>query len=147
MRHSATLSGLHTMEYQMPKKQTIKQMKAELARLTKFIEGAGERTTAPSTGSCRVIGYRNDKNSDEYDMEYTFMEFVDENNAPLGSPRGNSEAEELLKAIKAVRYGATKRGKARFDKGAAAWSIQSEHVPSFVVLGTKNAKGVFKASK
>lgn len=131
----------------MPKAQTIKQMKAELARLTKFIEGAAPVSTSTSTVGCRVIGYRNDKNSDEYNMEYTFMEFVDESNAPLGSPRGNSEAEELLKGIKAVRYGATKRGKARFDKGAGAWSIQSEHVPSFVIMGTKNAKGVFKAAK
>jgi len=130
----------------MPRKQTVASMKKELARLNAFISDA-EGTTAPSTGSCRVIGYRNDANSEEYNQEYTYMEFVDSDNKPLGSPRGNSEAEELLKGIKAVRYGATKRGKARFDKGAAAWSIQTEHVPSFVVMGTKNAKGVFKASK
>jgi len=128
-------------------KTQLKKAKAELAKLNAFI-AAAEGTKAPSsTVGCRVIGYRNDHNSDEYGTEYTYMEFVDENNAPLGSPRGNSEAEELLKGIKAVRYGATKRGKARFDKGAAAWSLQTEYVPSFVIMGTKNAKGVFKASK
>lgn len=127
-------------------KTQLKKAKAELAKLNAFI-AANEGTTSTSTVGCRVIGYRNDHNSDEYGTEYTYMEFVDENNAPLGSPRGNSEAEELLKGIKAVRYGATKRGKARFDKGAAAWSLQTEHVPAFVIMGKKNAKGVFKADK
>lgn len=123
-------------------KTQLKKAKSELAKLNAFI-AANEGTTAPSTGSCRVIGYRNDHNSDEYGTEYTYMEFVGaEGCNPIGSPRGNAEAEELLKGIKAVRYGATKRGKARFDKGAGAWSIQSDHVPSFVVLGKMTpAKG------
>jgi hypothetical protein len=134
------------MPQKTPTKAQIKKMKAELARLNAFI-GEAEGTTAPATGSCRVIGFPNEGNTTEYGTEYSYMEFVDENNKPLGSPRGNSEAEELLKEIKAVRYGKTKRGKARFDKGAAAWSIQTPHVPAFVIMGTKNAKGVFTASK
>jgi hypothetical protein len=119
-------------------------MKAELARLTKFI---GENDGPKSEGNFgRVIGYRNDKNSEEYGTEYTFMEFVDPNDAPLGSPRGNDEAFAVLKEIKKLRYGASKRGKARFDKAAQAWSIQTEHVPAFVVMG-KKVKGKFTASK
>ena len=120
-------------------------MKAELARLNAFIES---NDTPKSEGNFgRVIGYRNDKNSDEYGTEYTYMEFVDPNDMPLGSPKGDEEAEGVLKAIKAVRYGATKRGKARFDRGAGAWSIQTEHVPSFVVLGKKNKAGKFTPNK
>ena len=130
----------------MPKKNTtptVAQMKAELARLNAFI---AQHETPKSTSFGRVIGFRNDKNSDEYKSEYTYMEFVDANNVPLGSPRGNEEAEGLLKQIKDIRYGATKRGKARFDKAAGAWSILSEHVPSFVVMG-KKVKGTFTPNK
>jgi hypothetical protein len=128
-----------------PTAKEISAMKKELARLNAFIEGA-EGT--PSEGSYgRVIGFRNDANSDEYGTEYTYMEFVDPNDQPLGSPRGNEEAEAVLKQIKAIRYGGNKRGKARFDKAAKAWSIQTEHVPSFVVLGKKNKAGKFTATK
>jgi hypothetical protein len=127
----------------MPKKMSVKEMKAELKRLNAFI---GSEQGSKSEGNFgRVIGYRNDKNSDEYGTEYTFMEFVDANDVPLGSPRGNSEAEEVLKAIKKIRFGKNKRGKARFNKKAGAWSIQTEHVPSFVTMGTKNKAGKFTA--
>jgi hypothetical protein len=127
-------------------KAQLKKAKAELARLNKFI---AENDDAPqSTGNFgRVIGFRNDKNSDEYGTEYTFMEFVDPNDQPLGSPRGDEEAEGVLKEIKKLRYGGNKRGKARFDKAAKAWSIQTEHVPAFVVMGKKNKAGKFTATK
>ncbi|KKN92294.1 hypothetical protein LCGC14_0207850 [marine sediment metagenome] len=128
----------------MPKKMTLKQQKAELARLEAFIKKSESPKSKGSFG--RVIGYRNDKNSDEYGTEYVFMEFVDSNDMPLGSPRGNPEAEAVLKEIKKIRFGASGRGKARFSKSEGAWSIQSEHVPSFVVMGTKNKAGTFKAS-
>ncbi len=134
------------MSKKNPTAKEVKDMKAELARLNAFIaKNGGDTASELSFG--RVIGFRNDVNSDKYDTEYTFMEFVDANDAPLGSPRGNEEAEAVLKEIKKIRYGGNKRGKARFDKVAGAWSIQSDHVPSFVVMGTKNSKGVFKASK
>ncbi len=127
----------------MPKKQTLKQQTAELARLKAFIEKSEAPKSKGSFG--RVIGYRNDKNSDEYGTEYVFMEFVDAEGVPLGSPRGNPEAEEVLKEIKKIRFGKNKRGKARFNKKAGAWSIQTEHVPSFVVMGVKDNKGKFTA--
>ncbi len=129
----------------MPKKQTVASMKAKLARLNAFIAESEGTTSEGSFG--RVIGYRNDANSEKYDTDYTFMEFVDPNDTPLGSPRGNEEAEGVLKAIKAIRYGGNKRGKARFDKAEKAWSIQTEHVPSFVVMGKKNKAGKFTESK
>jgi peptidoglycan/xylan/chitin deacetylase (PgdA/CDA1 family) len=141
---------LETKENTMSKNTpTLKEMKAELAKLNAFIAKHSEDTKAPkSTGNFgRVIGFRNDKNSDEYGTEYTYMEFVDSNDQPLGSPKGDEEAEAVLKQIKAIRYGATKRGKARFDKGAGAWSIQTEHVPSFVVLGKKAKNGKFTPNK
>jgi hypothetical protein len=126
-------------------KAQLKKAKAELAKLNKFI---AENDDTPSAGNFgRVIGFRNDENSDKYETEYTYMEFVDPNDAPLGSPRGDEEAEGVLKQIKAIRYGGNKRGKARFDKGAGAWSIQTEHVPAFVVMGKKNKAGKFTASK
>ena len=131
----------------MPKKQNMKEMQAELARLNAFI---AENEGTPSTGSFgRVIGWRNDANSEEYGTEYSYMEFVDSNGAPLGSPQasGDEEAIALFKEIKKLRYGGNKRGKARFDKAVKAWSIQTEHVPSFVVMGKKNKAGKFTATK
>ncbi len=128
----------------MPKKQTNAEMKAELKRLNAVI--AAEEAKSSDSGFARVIGYRNDKNSDEYGVEYSLLQFVDEANQPIGSPRGDAEAEGVLKEIKKIRWGASGRGKPRFNKAAGAWSIQTEHVPAFVVMGTKNAKGVFKAS-
>ena len=129
-----------------PTPKEVKAMKAELKRLNKFIAEHGD-DNASDSGFARVIGFRNDKNSDEFGTEYTHLQFVDSNNNAIGSPRGDEEAEGVLKQIKAIRYGGNKRGKARFDKGAAAWSIQTEHVPSFVVMGKKNSKGKFTPNK
>ena len=123
-----------------PTAKDIKEMKAELARLNTFIAEQDGDTPTPG-GFGRVIGFRNDKTSDEYSTEYTYCEFVDPNDNPLGSPRGDEEAEGVLKQLKAVRWGKNKRGKARFNKAVKAWSMQTEHVPSFVVMGKKNSKG------
>ena len=133
------------MSKSKPNAKEVKAMKAELARLNKFI--AKHEGGSSGDGFGRVIGFRNDKNSEEYGTEYTYMEFVDPNDQPLGSPRGNEEAEAVLKQIKAIRYGKNKRGKARFDKSVGAWSILTEHVPAFVVLGKKNKAGKFTATK
>ena len=134
------------------RKPSISELKAELARLTAFIEA---KTETPETkgktqaqhGFGRVIGYPNEVNTAEYGTEYTYMEFVDNEGKPFGSPKDNPEAEALLKEIKAVRYGKSKRGKARFDSAVKAWSIQTAHVPSFVVMGTKDSKGKFTPNK
>lgn len=131
----------------MSKKQpTMKEMKAELKRLNASLK-AEEGKTQSEGGFARVIGYRNDANSDEYGVEYSLLQFVDEANQPIGSPRGDKEAEAVLKQIKAIRWGASKRGKPRFNKKAGAWSIQTEYVPNFVVMGSKNKAGKFTAKK
>ena len=135
-----------TMSKKNPTAKELKAMKAELKRLNKFITEQGDDNESTS-GFGRVIGFPNEKNTKEYGTEYTYCEFVDANDAPLGSPRGNEEAEAVLKQLKGVRWGKNKRGKPRFDKAVKAWSMQTEHVPSFVVMGTKNGKGVFKATK
>jgi hypothetical protein len=91
-------------------KATLKEMKAELARLNKFIadhEGEG----SPK----EITTYRNDLNSDSFGIEYSFVKIP-------------KDAVELRKQLKAIRYGKTLRGKARWSKDEGAWSILTEAI-------------------
>ncbi len=81
----------------------LKEMKATLKRLNNFIA----KNTPATTG---VKMTENTVNTKLFGNRYVFIEI---DKADL----------ELRKRLKAIRYGAQKRGKARWIKEASAWSI------------------------
>lgn len=94
----------------MPKKQlTAKEMRAELKRLNAFIKANDVSTV--SSGSYRIT--ENVVNTKEYGERYVFVHI-------------EKEDTKSRKAIKAIRYGAKGRGKARWNQEAVGWSILAE---------------------
>jgi hypothetical protein len=99
----------------MAKDMTLKEMKAELKRLNKFIEDHEE---ARDTG---FTVYPNVVNTEKFGTEYSYVKLP-------------KDALELRKQLKAIRYGKTGRGKARWMKDEGAWSIVTS-----ALVGTKFA--------
>jgi len=82
----------------------LNTMKSELARLTKFIEA----NDIGSSADYKIT--ENTVNTEAHGVRYVFVEI-------------RKIDLELRKQIKAIRYGKTGRGKARWNKDAGAWSI------------------------
>jgi hypothetical protein len=94
-------------EYTMTQKE-YKAMKAELARLNAFIA-----KHEVSKGSNEFSITENKAHTEKYGVRYVFVKIA-------------KDSVELRKQLKAIRYGATGRGKARFDRNGALWSIQAD---------------------
>jgi len=98
----------------MASKTTVASLQNELAELKAMISAltqAKTQTASVPSGNKRFTVTRNKVNSEKYGLEYVFVSF-------------DKADTELLKAIKAIRYGAMGRGKARWVKGKG-WSIQA----------------------
>ncbi len=93
----------------MPKQYTKAQLKAahkELKRLNAFIAKHGTATP----GEFAIT--ENTKNTEAFGERYVFIALDKENS-------------EMRKLLKAIRYGAQGRGKARFIKAKNLWSIKA----------------------
>ena len=88
----------------MTKTKTLKQMKAELKVLEAIIASSGKAAGVTIT--------ENTVNTKAFGERYVYVQIP-------------KDALELRKQLKAIRYGAQKRGKARYIKDIASWSIKA----------------------
>ncbi len=93
-----------TMEYTMTKTE-LKAAKKQLKALNAIIAAAGKTNG--------IVITENAKNTEAYGERYVFVSIP-------------KEALELRKQLKAIRYGASKRGKARWIREDSLWSIKAD---------------------
>jgi hypothetical protein len=85
-------------------KTELKTAKKQLKALNKIIAAAGQDNG--------IVITENVKNTEAWGERYVFVSIP-------------KEALELRKQLKAIRYGASNRGKARWDSDTALWSIKA----------------------
>jgi hypothetical protein len=88
-------------------KSELKKAKAELKRLNDFI-AKHSKAVDPE-----IVVYVNAKNTEAYGADYRYVKIP-------------KDATALRAELKAIRYGAKLRGKARWDRNEGAWSILAD---------------------
>jgi len=122
----------------MPKK-TVAQMNAELNELKALLASLTNGTTTPKTpATTGTKGFKVTRRvaaSEKYGVEYCHIHFIgaDGKGLPEAPTKEDTLGFEAKAAIKATRYGQQGKGKFRWDRGARAFSGQTQYVPQIVL--------------